>query len=78
MINYLEGDNMSRLEIDKNNPLYDLIDVFVKPGKKMTIAQLVEAYKELESLKWLKGELIFISEYVKENFSRSLDNDDTI
>lgn len=65
---------MSRLEIDKNNPLYDLIDVYVRPGKKMTIAQLVEAYKELESLKWLKGELLHVSEYVKEKISGSLDN----
>ena len=65
---------MSRLEIDKNNPLYDLIDVYVQPGKKMTIAQLVEAYKELESLKWLKNELLHVSEYVKEKISGSLDN----
>lgn len=65
---------MSRLEIDKNNPLYDLIDVYIQPGKKMTIAQLVEAYKELESLKWLRDDLLRVSEYVKEKISRSLDN----
>lgn len=65
---------MSRLEIDKNNPLYDLIDVFVRPGKKMTIAQLVEAYKELENLKWLKKQLLDVTEYVKEKISGSLDN----
>lgn len=64
---------MSRLEIDKNNPLYDLIDVYVQPGKKMTIAQLVEAYKELESLKWLKNQLLDVTEYVKEKISGSLD-----
>lgn len=65
---------MSRLEIDRNNPLYDLIDVYVQPGKKMTIAQLVEAYKELESLKWLKKQLLDVTEYVKEKISGSLDN----
>lgn len=65
---------MSRLEIDKNNPLYDLIDVYIQPGKKMTIAQLVKAYKELESLKWLKDELLHVSEYVKEKILGSLDN----
>ena len=70
---------MSRLEIDKDNPLYDLIDVVIEPGfykdqgnyshgKKLSISQLVEAYKELESLEWLKHELEYISKYVKERF----------
>ena len=65
---------MSRIEIDKDNPLYDLIDVIIEENprcKKMTIAQLVEAYEELQSLVWLKNELLHISEYVKENFSRN-------
>lgn len=72
---------MGRIEIDKDNPLYNLIDVVVElgfynsqadysKGKKMTIAQLVEAYKELESLEWLKHELEYISKYVKERFKQ--------
>ena len=65
---------MSRIEIDKDNPLYDLIDVIVGEyprSNKKTIAQLVEAYEELQSLVWLKNELVHISEYVKEKFSRN-------
>lgn len=64
---------MSRLEIDKNSPLYNLIDVVIGEGtykKKLTIAQLVDSYYELENLIWLKNELVFIAERINESISK--------
>lgn len=63
---------MNRLEIDKNNLLYELTDVVIEDNfsraKIVPLAELVKAYKELEDLKWLKHELEYISQYIKERF----------
>ncbi len=72
---------MNRLEIDKNSLLYELTDVVIEPAsgtsqsnysraKIVPLAQLVAAYRELEDLKWLKHELEYISQYIKERFKQ--------
>lgn len=68
---------MNRLKIDKDNPLYDLIDVVIEPGfyrdqsnykedKTISIKELVETYHAYMSLDILKHNLLYLGQLIKE------------
>ena len=72
---------MNRLKVDKNSPLYEIIDVVIEPGfyrdqsnykedTTITIKELVEAYYELRNLESLKMSLLTMADFIKENIKR--------
>lgn len=68
---------MNRLKIDKDNPLYDLIDVVLVPGfykdqsnykedETISLKELVETYYKFMSLDILKDNLLYLGQLIKE------------